>query len=697
MADRHVRSTLSGNHATPSRPVRPDCLHSHAIALWWLLPALTGLTAVAAAQDAISDAPAPSENAIEEVDDGEDFEDIDLLDLEVPIVVTAGRHAQKLTTVPYAMSVITAKDIRRAGARTVTDALRLVPGVDVADIVSGGSAVSPRGSHGFVTRQLLVLVDGRQIFDSHFGGTLWSSWPFQIEDIARIEVIRGPGGVTWGANAVNGVINIITKDPADQLGLTMTAGGGSRGSFYQHTGYAFTDGKLRLRISGEYEANDGFHKGGSILRSLDDEYKAGRIGLHAIYEASPKDTFTLSAGHASVDGGFPTTPLAGIGISRNAGSQASFLMGTWTRDVSPDNRIEVTAYANDFAASPGLPSIDYRYQQIALQFRQTCVPADGHRLTWGIDTRLDLLDGTNADPYMLSKDYVTTGVVGLYVQDQWQFADRWALDLGARIDYEAYGGFQPSARMALSYEVNDDTFLYGAVSRAFQMPPAGLRYLLTPLANGLAVVEGDIDVDAAPLMAYELGYRGRLFDRVDAALNLFWHEYGGFTTISPRLGPPGLLTMDFANRARPSMYGLELELKYPVTKDLTLLGHYTYQQFDWQSSVPLHDGDTISPPKHKAMIGAIYSPTEDLHLSGYLHYVDAVDAPNTSFPFIAKHIDPYLRLDVRAECEFWKDRASIAIGARNLLDPDHPEGGTLFLNDAEVPRMVYAEVRVAIP
>ncbi|MFQ5495756.1 MAG: TonB-dependent receptor plug domain-containing protein, partial [Phycisphaerae bacterium] len=135
--------------------------------------------------------------------------------MEVQVVVTASRREQKLGSVPYAMSVITADDIRRSGARSIPDALRLVPGVDVADLSFGNAAVSSRGFHGFIANLTLVLVDGRQIYDSVFGGTLWGAWPFQLEDIERIEVIRGPGGVTWGANAVNGVINIITKDPAD--------------------------------------------------------------------------------------------------------------------------------------------------------------------------------------------------------------------------------------------------------------------------------------------------------------------------------------------------------------------------------------------------------------------------------------------------------------------------------------------------
>ncbi|MHC4698851.1 MAG: TonB-dependent receptor plug domain-containing protein [Planctomycetota bacterium] len=627
----------------------------------------------------------------------DDLEDLDLLELEIPVVVTAARREQKINTVPYAVSIITAEDIRRSGARSIPDALRLVPGVDVADLSAANAAVSPRGFHGFVARQVLVLVDGRQIFDSLFGGTLWGSWPFLLEDIERIEVIRGPGGVAWGANAVNGVINIITKDPTDQVGLTLTSSGGSRGSFKQYIGYGIQqDERLRLRISGEYEAHDGFRKGGSILRSLDDEYKTGRIALHALFDIGPEDSLTLSAGSALVDGGYPPTPLAGLGLRRNSRSRASFVMGTWSHETGHDERFEVTAYVNEFEASPGLPAIDYRYQQIALQFGHTFRPAEAHRLTWGVDTRVDLLDATNADPFMLSKDFVSTAIIGVYLQDEWQFAPKWTLDLGARIDYEFYGGFQPSARAAFAYTLTRDSMIYGAVSRAFQMPPAGLRFLDIPLLNGIAHAKGNRDVEVESVVAYELGYRGRFFDRLDTNLNLFWHELDDVTTLSPMLGPPGLIRMDLDNRAGASIYGAEVDAKLVATKKLTLLANYTYQRLDWRSSSPLHEKDAITPPEHKFMLGARYSPTDDLHLSGHLYYVDDVEAPLPSNPFSLRDIDSYFRLDLNAEYDFADDRASIAVGVRNLLDSSHYEGGTLFLNDAEVPRMIYAELRIAI-
>ncbi|MFQ5430329.1 MAG: TonB-dependent receptor plug domain-containing protein [Phycisphaerae bacterium] len=632
------------------------------------------------------------------VDDATDFADLSLEELmDVQVVVTAARHEQKITTVPFAISVVTADDIRAAGARSIPDALRLVPGMDVADLSHGNAAVSPRGFHGFIANQVLVLVDGRQIFDSLFGGTLWGSWPFQLEDIERIEVIRGPGGVTWGANAANGVINIITKDPGDQIGLTSTSGGGSRGSFKQHLGYGLQEGNLRLRVSGEYEASDGFRKGGSLLRNLADDYKGGRLSLHAVYDKDENNTFTLSTGSGVVDGGFPPTPLAGFGLRRNSGSQASFLLGKWSHQVAPDNRFDLTGYVNDFHASPGLPAIDYRYQQFGLLFRHTFQPAEKHTLTWGVDGRADLLDASNADPFMLSKSFVSTGIIGLFLQDDWRFAPRWVLGLGGRVDYEFYGGFQPSARASLAYELSDDAMVYGAVSRAFHMPTAAGRFLSIPLLSGISRVTANRDFDPTTLLAYEVGYRGKLFDRLDTGINLFWHQYDEVTTISPGLGPPGLIQNRFDNRSgSASLFGAELEARYKVSDKLTLLGNYTYQQLKWNVSEPFTERDYITPPKHKAMLGARYAVTDDLHLASHLYFVDAVKAPNPSNPFLSRRIDPYLRLDLRAEYELWNDQASFSVGVRNLLDSGHFEGSTLFMNDAESPRMVFAEFRIRV-
>ncbi|MHC4443184.1 MAG: TonB-dependent receptor plug domain-containing protein [Planctomycetota bacterium] len=626
----------------------------------------------------------------------EELDDIDLLQLEIPTIVTATRREQKITNLPYAISVITAEDIRLSGARSIPDALRLVPGVDVAELAYGNTALSPRGLHGYYSNNVLVLVDGRQVYDAFFGGTLWGAWPFQLEDIERIEVIRGPGGVTWGANATNGVINIITKDPADQLGLTLTAGGGSRGMHKEHLGYAFAEDKLRLRISGEYEASDGFKKGGNLLANINDSYMSGRIALHGIYEAGPHDKVTFSAGSAMVDNGYPLPPIP-PSKPQNAGTQANFFLSKWHHQFKTDNYFELTGYVNDFFFDAGFGVFNLRYQQIGLLFSHTFKPSEEHVITWGLDNRVDLFDATPADPRLLSKDHVHSNAIGLYLQDGWQFAPKLTLNLGGRIDYDSYGGFQPSGRIALAYELSEHSNIYGAVSRAYRMQTAPIRFMDTPLLGGLAAVTTDRDVKSTCLMAYEVGYRGQLFNKLDYNLNLFWHENSDMFGLTAGLGPPGLIHINIDSVGSYSVYGLEFDAKYNITDNLTLLGNYTFQQSRYSGTLSYTQAlDLIVPPKHKFMVGARYSPFEDLHLSAHLYYVDTATSPDPGFPLLPTRVDPYFRLDLRSEFEFWEDKASIAVGVRNLLDENHPEGADLFLNDAEVPRMVYAEFRLNI-
>ena len=621
--------------------------------------------------------------------------DIDLLSLDVPVVVSAARHEQPINAVPAAISIITAEEIRRSGARSIPDALRLVPGVDVADLGYGNAAVSPRGLHGFLSRQVLVLVDGRQLFDSLFGGTLWGNWPISLEDVDRIEVIRGPAGVTWGANAVNGVINIITKNPADQQGVTISTSAGTQATHREYGAYGFADDKLKFRVSGEHEGSSGFSTGGTFLLRPEDDYRAYRASTYLTYAPTDRDKFIFSAGSSLSDSGFPRSPLGGLFGGGRDGSQANFILGRWERALSPDSELDTTFYVNDFTATPGLKAVDYRYQQYALQLGLRFKPAPEHSFTMGLDMRGDALDATQADPFMTSRRYLTSGTFGIYVEDEWRFAPKWLLNVGARLDYDTYGGFQPSGRAALSYHFNDDTSLYGSVARAFQTAPVGLRHLDMPLLDGLARATANQELDAQTLIAYEFGYRGRFLDKaLDLQSNLFWNQYSDLTTLSPRLGPPGLLNNYEDNRASAGLYGAEFEAKYKINKEWTLLANYTYQQLGWHSDARIQDKDMMTPPTHKFMLAPRWSPRDDLHFAAQAWWVDGVDAPNPWNPFATRNIPPYWRLDLRAEYDFWKNRAQLAVGVRNLLDDHHPEGATLFLNDVEVPRMIYAELQI---
>lgn len=625
-------------------------------------------------------------------DQGDSGDAIDLYNLDIPMVVTASRREEPITATPHAISVITAEDIRRSGARTIGDALRLAPGVDVADIGLYTYAISPRGFHGFLSNKTLVLVDGRQIYDAAFGGTDWQGWGILLEDIERIEVIRGPAGVTWGPNAVNGVINIITRDPADLQGLTLKGGGGSRGSYQSYTGLGYTEEPLSLRVSGQYESSDGALRGGSFLSPLDDSYWNSTGTATMKYRADEHDLWTFSGGSSSGQYGQDTSIPFSDSIHRF--DRGSHFMTRWDRTLEKDNEVSLTGYVNEYAGSSGLAAIDYGYQQIALQLGHTLKPDPAHQLSWGVDTRMDLFDASNADPFMASKDHIQSGLLGIYLNDQWTLAERWRLDLGARVDYDSYAGFLPSGRAALMHQIDDRSSVYAAVSHANQSVPAAARFFEIPILGGLAWIDVDRDIPSTTLMAYELGYRSQPMKNLEFSITPFWHEYDGVQTRSLVPPGPGLVHLNYDSRGDASLYGIELDGKYRLSPELMFLGNYTYQQLDWRSRRNFADTDYLTPPEHKFMIAARYSLSDDLHLSSHLYYVDEVISPSADHPFRDKTIDSYFRLDLRGEWEFWGDQGALAVGVRNLLDSYHPEGETSYLNSAEIPRFIYAEIRL---
>ena len=623
------------------------------------------------------------------------LEDIDLLSLEVPVVVTgATRRAQKIEDLPYAVTVLTEEDIRSSGADRIADLFRLVPGVDVGSVLYGWNVVSPRGFYSMTSDQGLVLVDGRRIYEPVLGGTDWSCWPFLLEDIERIEVVRGPAAVSWGSGATDGLINIVTKDPVDQLGLTVRGRGGSRGTNQEYLGYGFTEGKLRMRVSGSHQGTDGYLDGG--LWSVQDDSKIGHLSLYGIYDVDANDTIIFSGGSSIVDGLYSPNPIVLMGRT-NPNCQSNYLMTRWQHQVAEDNCFELTGFFNDFFQDTGMPMIQYRYQQFGLEFTHSFKPADHHTLTWGVDTHADITDAGDAYPQFLRKDFVGTGNIGVYVQDEWQFAPKWSLDLGGRIDYEFYGGWEPSARAAISYKPTDKSMIYGAVSRAFLMPPAAGRFVDFPMMLCLGRTVALPDLDTTTLMAYEIGYRQTFFDKLKTSLTLYWHEYNdifGSTTDFAKENQP-LVDSRYHNLGGSSIYGIELEAEYPITDKLLLLGNYTYQEIDWRGSTPFVGAmDAPTPPEHKFMVGARYSPHDDWHFSGHFYYTDSTFASNPNIPIAPQRIDSYFRLDLRAEHEFWNDRGWIAVGVSNLLDPAHPEATSIFTTQAQVPRMVYGEIRI---
>jgi iron complex outermembrane receptor protein len=626
-----------------------------------------------------------------------DMDDVELFELDVPeVVFAAGRREQTVESLPYAISVITAEDIHRAGAQTVADAMRLVAGANVAQIGATTPAVSLRGFTGLLARDLLVLVDGRQIFDGLYGGTVWGAWPFQIEDIERIEVIRGPAGLTWGPNAVNGVINIITKAPSDQPQLVLRAGAGTQGWNRDYLGYSFSDQRLSFRISGEYERGDGHVRGGNALFPIDNDYKTGRINLKGSYEINDQDTLRFAGGSAIVSGAYPSSPI--FAHSETGRSRANFILLEYERHQDPDDLLTFSLYVNDYGMLFGTAVSNYSYDQIGLSLTHVTKPREAHTLTWGIDTRLDYFDAGSAVD-LVRNAYVTSGLVGIFIQDEWQLDEHWTLNIGGRIDYSTYSGFEPSARVGATYKINAQHALFGAVSRAVHMPPAPYHFIEIPLLGGLSGIRSVSLLENQPVMAYEVGYRGHLLDeKLDLTASLYWHEFRDVTSQIYQPLAPFLITRIIESSAAVSTYGFELESDYRPVEDWRFLANYTYQQLDWHPyTTSPQSHDILSSPQHQFMLGVQHDLTEDLHISAHWYFVDDVKSPSPLNIVSGRSISDYHRLDLTGSYEFWEDRAALTVGVKNLLDNHHPEGGSVTTNDSEVPRMIFAELRLSLP
>jgi iron complex outermembrane receptor protein len=670
--------------------------------LWMIVSAML-LVSVVLAETTVQESPNssdviadPNSSQLETwEDEAYELDSIALYDLEVPTVFSAARREERLDTVPYAMSVITAEDMRAAGVLRVPEALRLVPGVDVAALGMTNYAVSPRGLHGYISNLTLVLIDGRQIYDSLFGGTIWEAWNLPVDNIERIEVIRGPAGATWGTNAVNGVINIITKDPRGEDGLTYIQQGGLRGFHREQISYSWSDEKLAYRVTGEYESHDGVVRGGSLITPLDDFGWSTRGSFRLDYQANETDQWQFTGGHHSGQNG--QTATTAFFNQLTPYTRGSYLTLNWTRQVDVDNQISFFGYINDFAVSNGLPSVDYAYQQYALQFSHSCKSVDNQYFTWGIDTRLDQFDGSNADPFITDEAIIQSGIISIYAHNEWQVSDSWRLDLGGRVDYDSYFGFQWSGRTAMRYQIDERSSVYGAISRAYQSAPAAVRNLNLPIANPFVYLTVDQDVVSTDLLAYEIGYHTQPNEKFELGITPYWHEYDNISTNGLAAPPPGPIHLKNRTTAEASLYGVEVDARYRLSDNTLLLGNYTYQDVYWRSKSNFIDSDYIRPPRHKFMTGVRNSPIENLHLSAHLYFTDCTSAADGADLIKPLRIDKVFRLDLRAEYEFWNDRAALAVGVQNLLDNHHYEGSTSFLNSSEVPRMVYAELRLSLP
>ena len=624
-----------------------------------------------------------------------------LLQIEVTSVA---RKVEKLSESPAAISVITQDDIRRFGATSIPEALRLAPGLEVARLDANQWAISARGFNDVFANKLLVLQDGRSIYTPLFSGVFWDVQGTMLEDIDRIEVIRGPGATLWGANAVNGVINISTKSAKDTQGTLITGGAGTEERGFAGVRYG---GKLSneafFRVYGTY-----FNRDDSALpngRDGNDAWQLGRWGFRMDWEVSDQDLATLQ-GDAyrgaihEVFGTFdPTnTPTFTRLVPDEFDVRGGNLLGRWSHTFAPDSDLQLQLYYDRTERDSAIFKEDRDTFDVDFQHRFPLWARND--MVWGAGYAATSDRVGNTATVSLNPDRRTTELFSAFVQDEIAvLPDQWRLTLGSKFEHNDFTGFevQPSGR--LLWTPRERQTVWASVSRAVRTPSRAEDDILlhqppSPAVPAPTTIYGDRNAESEELLAYEIGYRVQPHQKVTLDVAAFYNDYDHLRSLelgpsrTQPLLPEPFIPLHVANELYGETYGAEAAATCEISPWWRLQPAYTYLQMQLHTRAGSTDRtseqDEGKSPHHQVTLRSAMDLPHDLSLDCSLRYVDNLPALK---------ISNYLTLDVRLGWRPTK-HLELAVVGQNLLDDRHPEFSPSFISTGqkEIQRGVYGKI-----
>ena len=615
------------------------------------------------------------------------YGDLSLEELMNETVTSVSKREQKRTDAATAITVLTNDELRRSGAVSIPDALRLVPGLAVASVNASQFSVSSRGFSNLFANKLLVLVDGRAVYSPVFAGVYWDVEQAMLEDVDRIEVIRGPGATVWGANAVNGVINIVSRDARDTQGALVY---GSAGDVLETDSGVRYGGRIGERT---------YYRVYAGVRSVDDHplangrpagdgWQGQQGGLRLDHYVSEDTQLTWQAGGT----GFDTDDDAIEDYNANT-------LGRLTRRWSDRSSLEIQTYF-DRTMRNEPERARLRTDTGDFSAQHTFGIGERHDVIWGLGYRAIESEVDQTSPLLeVRNDEARTDLYSFFVQDEFQvLPEKLTLTSGVKIEHNDYTGFevQPGLRLALKPTARQT--LWTAVSRAVRTPGSLEGQDLLAIATGapfvgpggglyLPRVTGNADLASEELWAYECGYRVQPVSRVSVDLALFYNVYEDLASASQVTGfvpglPLGTAEIPFANLLSAQTYGGELAVTVSPVDAWRLTGSYSLLLADVNGPVSA-DLDALehSAPRHQATLRSSHDLTRRLCVDGQLRYVDAIR-------FVPSYFTADLRIAYRLS-----DRLEIALVGRNLLQDQHLEQGPSFFTDtAEVPRSFHGKL-----
>ena len=608
----------------------------------------------------------------------EELRDLSIEQLSNIEISSVSKSAEPLSDAPAAIYVISHDDVMRAGTTSLPEMLRMAPNLEVAQIDAASYAISARGFNvglnAALSNKLLVLVDGRSVYTPLFGGVYWDMQGVPPEDIERIEVVSGPGATLWGANAVNGVINIITRKSADTQGGVFEIGGGNlvRTASLQYGGRLAPDLTYRIHAEGSdysafqlpngHDAHDGWSKPSGGFR-LDWTPAGDAVSLQG-------DVF-----HAHENPSGPGGPSGSV-----AGRD---LVASWQHQLDGGSSLQLLAYYDKESRYSADGGGGFEIDTYDVELQHSFNLGGWNAIVWGLGDRIFSYAIENTQPLKLLPATRTLGLANIFGQDTITLTDRLKVTVGLKIEDEPYTGIEPMPSARVSWKASDSILLWGAASRAVRSATPVDRDIHEFLGP-TDYLDGSILFQPEKLTSYELGTRVQVSPRVSFSVSAFYNIYDDLRTIGISDSPTGI-PLVFNNQAAALVYGVEAWGGYSVTDwwRLSLGFNFQHEHIHFQTNGGLGGlGFVANDPNHQASLRSSVDFGNGVTWDATLRYIGALHHPA---------LPDYAELNMRLG---WQITAAVevSVAGANLLHDRHAE----FLEDGEsdqIPRSFFIDTR----
>jgi iron complex outermembrane recepter protein len=541
----------------------------------------------------------------------------DLLNVEVTSV---SKTQEKLSQTASAIYVITQEDIRDSGAANIPDVLRMVPGMDVAQINSNTWAISARSFNGRFSNELLVLVDGRTVYTPTFGGVFWDVLDLPLEDIERIEVIRGPGGSVWGANAVNGVVNVITKKAGESKGAMVVAGGSNLDQGFATLQYGAAAGKTTdYRVYSKYFNQD--HLPDAAGANGEDGWRILRGGFRVDSSASAKDSLSFQGDVYSGQEGqtsffLPSISAPGaVKTSSEVNLSGGFLQSVWNHVYSARSDTTLQVYYDRYTRNDVLME---RRGTFNIDFSHHLAWGDRQSLVWGLGYRYSASTSDGGLGFSLDPPNLDIQLFSSFAQDEIALVrDRLYLTVGTKLEHNYYTGFGLMPSLRAAWLLTARQTLWAAFSRSLRTPAATDESSRVAFAGfiapggtpAVAALVGNPAITNEKSHTYEIGYRATLSKRLLLDISAYYNDWGAQETTEPSTpffettpAPAHLvLPLTYQNLMYGESHGFEVFGRWRISDRFTLSPGYAFERVHMQLAPPAKPRHRRAMPKAAAL------------------------------------------------------------------------------------------------